>query len=53
MRLAHAQRYKLIGKQKYKRIECPHCGLVGGDRNMKRYHFDNCKLKNDGDIDKL
>jgi hypothetical protein len=29
---------------------CPHCNLKGGSNNMKRYHFDNCKLnfnKND------
>lgn len=25
--------------------ECPHCFKVGGAGNMKRYHFDNCKLK--------
>ena len=25
-------------------IECPHCGKSGGDNNMKRWHFDNCKL---------
>lgn len=24
--------------------ECPHCGLVGGNSNLKRYHFGNCKL---------
>lgn len=24
-------------------IECPHCGLQGGN-NMKRYHFENCKI---------
>lgn len=23
---------------------CPHCGKVGSGGNMKRYHFDNCKL---------
>ena len=28
-----------------KKIECPHCGLVGGQSNMKRWHFDNCKQK--------
>jgi hypothetical protein len=27
------------------RIECPHCGLVGGSSQMKRWHFDNCKDK--------
>ena len=28
------------------KVECPHCGLVGGSHNMRRYHFDNCKSKN-------
>lgn len=23
---------------------CPHCGKVGGNRNMTRWHFNNCKL---------
>jgi hypothetical protein len=27
------------------KIECPHCGLVGGTSAMKRHHFDNCKKK--------
>jgi hypothetical protein len=26
-----------------KQITCPHCGKTGGN-NMKRYHFDKCKL---------
>jgi len=25
-------------------VECPHCGTVGGNVIMKRWHFDNCKL---------
>ena len=25
-----------------KKVECPHCGQVGGNA-MKRWHFDNCK----------
>ena len=25
-------------------VVCPHCGKTGGQTNMKRYHFDNCKL---------
>jgi hypothetical protein len=25
--------------------ECPHCKIKGCGSNMKRYHFDNCKLK--------
>jgi hypothetical protein len=34
-------------KGKRKIIECPHCNLKGGGGNMKRYHFDNCKTKNE------
>lgn len=26
------------------RVQCPHCGKNGGINNMKRYHFDNCKV---------
>lgn len=25
-------------------ITCPHCNKEGGNSQMKRYHFDNCKL---------
>ena len=24
-------------------VTCPHCDMTGGNSNMKRYHFDNCK----------
>jgi group I intron endonuclease len=24
---------------------CPHCSLIGAGPNMKRYHFDKCKMK--------
>jgi len=39
-------------KHKYKKRKtsiCPHCGIGGGNGNLKRYHFDNCKFnpKND------
>jgi hypothetical protein len=27
-------------------ITCPHCSKSGGVSNMTRYHFDNCKKKN-------
>lgn len=53
-KLAEAKR----GKPNYKTsmalrnrppIECPHCGLIGKSvSNMTRYHFDNCKRKQDG-----
>lgn len=26
-------------------VECPHCNKAGGRRAMKRWHFENCKLK--------
>lgn len=34
---------KLSGPQI--KLTCPHCGLQGGEGNMKRYHMDNCKAK--------
>lgn len=48
-------RYKARGKRgKHKNprigkpqpiLVCPYCNLSGGSVNLKRYHFDNCKLK--------
>ena len=32
-------------KKPQKKTTCPHCNKVGGVPGMKRYHFDNCKLK--------
>lgn len=29
------------------KVICPHCTKIGGVTNMKRWHFDNCKLKKD------
>jgi len=26
-------------------IKCPHCGKIGSDNTMPRWHFDNCKHK--------
>jgi hypothetical protein len=28
---------------KHKTISCPHCGKEGGERAIKRWHFNNCK----------
>ena len=28
-------------------VKCPHCDKKGGKSNMKRWHFNNCKLKID------
>lgn len=36
--------YKNKGIEQYK-LTCPHCGIVGGYGALKRWHFDNCKLK--------
>lgn len=37
------------GKNKIqKKVKCPHCSKSGGQSNMTRYHFDNCKLKSQG-----
>ena len=27
----------------HKRITCPYCNKTGGNNNMKRWHFDNCR----------
>jgi hypothetical protein len=32
--------------KKHKIIKCPHCTIEGGNRTMKRWHFDNCKTLN-------
>jgi len=40
-KMTDEQKKKL--KKPKKRIECPHCGKIGGAGNMKRYHFNNCK----------
>lgn len=31
--------------KKRKQVECSHCGKIGGDGLMQRWHFDNCKYK--------
>jgi len=28
-------------------VICPHCDKKGGANGMKRYHFNNCKLRSD------
>lgn len=34
-----------MAKQNNSNATCPHCGKIGQYRAMKRWHFDNCKLK--------
>lgn len=36
-----------VAEHLHKRIQCPHCSKNGIISNMKRWHFDNCKNKND------
>ena len=28
-----------------KKVQCPHCNLIGGNSGMTRFHFDNCRNK--------
>jgi len=37
----NVNRGKVLGTQP--KIECPHCGTIGGNSNMKRWHFNRCK----------
>jgi hypothetical protein len=39
------KRRKAMTGLRYEKTSCPHCGIVGGGGSMKRYHLDNCKLK--------
>ena len=41
-RQSRSTRIADINKQK---IQCPHCDKQGNNANMKRWHFDNCKVK--------
>ena len=43
---SHSHREKLRESNlgiKHKIVSCPHCGTAGGERAIKRWHFDNCK----------
>jgi hypothetical protein len=42
-------RLKTIKGHKYEDKECPHCGKIGSGGNMKRYHFENCKNKDNNE----
>lgn len=30
--------------RKFRQVECPHCGKVGGESAMKQWHFSHCKF---------
>lgn len=41
-RLRISQALRLRGGSAQARVLCPHCGLVGGERAMRRWHFAKC-----------
>jgi predicted GIY-YIG superfamily endonuclease len=41
----HSEEFKAKLRVPKKRCTCPYCGKEGAVGLMKRYHFDNCKLK--------
>lgn len=45
MSLAHIGKIPWNKEIKCNVVVCPHCELKGGSNAMKRYHFENCKLK--------
>jgi hypothetical protein len=45
----HSEEYKkqlsVLAKGKPKKqVQCPYCNKIGGEPQMKRWHFDNCKV---------
>ena len=48
----HKEKIKIKAQQKGRKlnlVECPFCKKNGKGGNMTRYHFNNCKLKNNDD----
>ena len=45
--IKNAEKRKGVSLQK---VECPHCGKIGGINLMKRYHNENCKNKDLGKL---
>lgn len=41
----YAAKLSLACKGKRQIVKCPHCGLEGGDGNMRRYHFNKCNKR--------
>jgi hypothetical protein len=39
----HSELSKEKMRKPKSKVKCPHCELLGGISNMKRYHFENCK----------
>ena len=45
IRLANIGREVFMKGKHFPKVGCPHCNIIGGIIPMKRWHFDNCKLK--------
>lgn len=41
----HSTETKIKMSKPKTKVKCPYCNKVGGISQMKRYHFDNCKMK--------
>lgn len=41
----HGKKFKPLSDMNRKEYTCPHCSKNGKGPGMKRYHFDNCKIK--------
>jgi hypothetical protein len=39
----HKRKISESNKKPHPIVMCPYCGKSGGSRNMKRWHFGNCK----------
>jgi hypothetical protein len=42
--LKEGRLFSAVRGKKYDMVRCPHCNTEGSGGNMKRYHFENCKL---------
>ena len=42
---AHKAKWQMAIASAQETVACPSCGKTGNKVNMKRWHFDNCKLK--------
>ena len=42
---SNLKRSKAMSGRAKPKIQCPHCGKIGGEPQMKQWHFNNCKGK--------
>ena len=43
--LPKTEEHKMAMRKPKAKGMCPHCGIVGGINQLKRWHFDNCKQR--------